>query len=95
MRRQLVLAELLVGIGDVASLAGLTQIVAVFDARIFRILEAAGCKPEIFRTSRRIGGTMSYAALFDMNEAFQRAVRSGLGIEGSVLATDDQELIAG
>jgi N-acyl-L-homoserine lactone synthetase len=44
-----VLAELLVGIGDVARLAGLTQIVAVFDARVFRILEA-GCRPEIFWT---------------------------------------------
>ena len=37
---------------------------------------------------------MSYAGLFDMDEAFQRAVRCGLGIEGSVLATDAQELIA-
>jgi acyl homoserine lactone synthase len=89
-----VFAELLVGIGDVARLTGLTQIVAVFDARIFRILETAGCKPEIFGIPRRIGGTMSYAGLFDMDEAFQRAVRGGLGIEGSVLATDDQELIA-
>jgi acyl homoserine lactone synthase len=89
-----VLAELLVGIGDVARLAGLTQIVSVFDARMFRILGAAGCKPEILGTPRRIGGTMSYAGLFDMNEAFQRAVRNGLGIEGSVLATDTQELVA-
>ena len=89
-----VLAELLVGIGDVARLAGLTQIVSVFDARIFRILKAAGCKPELIGTPRRIGGTMSYAGLFDMDEAFQRAVRCGLGIEGSVLATDAQELIA-
>jgi acyl homoserine lactone synthase len=89
-----VLAELLVGICDVARLAGLTQILAVFDARIYRILEAAGCKPEILGTPRRIGGTMSYAGLFDMNETFQRAVRRGLGIEGSVLAMDDQELIA-
>ena len=89
-----VLAELLVGIGDVAKLAGLTQIVAVFDARILRVLEAAGCKPEILGNPRRIGGTMSYAGLFGMTEAFQRAVRSGLGIEGSVLAADDQELIA-
>jgi N-acyl-L-homoserine lactone synthetase len=89
-----VLAELLVGIGDVARLAGLTQIVAVFDARIFRILEAAGCKPEILGTPRRIGGTMSYAGLFDMNEAFQQSVRNGLGIEGSVLATDAEALIA-
>jgi acyl homoserine lactone synthase len=89
-----VIAELLIGIGDVARLAGVTQIVAVFDVRIFRILESARCKPEILGTPRRIGGTMSYAGLFDMNEAFQRAVRGGLGIEGSVLATDGQELIA-
>jgi N-acyl-L-homoserine lactone synthetase len=77
----------------VARLAGLTQIVAVFDARILRILEAAGCKPEIFGTPCRIGTTMSYAGLFNMDEAFQRAVRGGLGIEGSVIATDAQELI--
>jgi acyl homoserine lactone synthase len=89
-----VLAELLVGIGDVARLAGLTQIVAVFDARMFRILEAADCKPEILGTPRRIGGTMSYAGLFDMNEAFQRAVRDGLGIEGPVLVTETQEPVA-
>lgn len=89
-----VLAELLVGIGDVARLAGLTQIVAVFDARIFRILKAAWCKPEIIGIPRRIGGTMSYAGLFDMDEAFQRAVRSRLGIEGCVLAPDAHELMA-
>jgi acyl homoserine lactone synthase len=89
-----VLAELLVGIGDVARLAGLTQIVAVFDARIFRILEIAGCKPEVLGTPRKIGGTMSYAGLFNMDEAFQQAVRSTLGIEGSVLATDAEELMA-
>jgi acyl homoserine lactone synthase len=89
-----VLAELLVGIGDVARLAGVAQIVAVFDARMFRILEATGCKPEILGTPRRIGGTMSYAGLFDMNEAFQRAVRNGLEIEGPVLATETHELVA-
>ena len=35
---------------------------------------------------------MSYAGLFDMNEAFQRAARNGLGIEGSILVTETQEL---
>jgi N-acyl-L-homoserine lactone synthetase len=89
-----VLAELLVGIGDVARLAGLTQIVAVFDSRMFRILEAAGCKPDILGTPRRIGGTMSYAGLFNMNEAFQRAVRDGLGIEGPVVVTEIEEPVA-
>jgi N-acyl-L-homoserine lactone synthetase len=89
-----VLAELLVGIGDVARLAGLTQIVAVFDTRVFRILKSAGCKPEILGTPHPIGGTMSYAGLFNMDEAFQQAVRGTLGIEGSVLATDARELMA-
>jgi acyl homoserine lactone synthase len=89
-----VFAELLVGIGDVAKLVGLTQIVAVFDARILRILDAVGCRPEVLGTPRRIGGTMCYAGLFDMGEAFQRAVRGGLGIEGPVLATEAPELMA-
>ena len=89
-----VLAELLVGIGDVARLAGLTQIVAVFDARVLRILQSAGCKPEVLGTPRRIDGTMSYAGLFKMDEVFQQAVRRTLGIEGSVLATDARELMA-
>ena len=89
-----VLAELLVGIGDVARLAGLTQIVSVFDARVFRILASAGCKPQILGTPRRIDGTMSYAGVFNMDEAFQQAARGTLGIEGSVLATDSPELMA-
>ena len=37
---------------------------------------------------------MSYAGLFKMDEAFQRSVRTGLGIEGSVLAPDMQKLLA-
>jgi acyl homoserine lactone synthase len=89
-----VLAELLVGIGDVARLAGLTQIVSVFDARVFRILASAGCKPQVLGAPRRIDGTMSYAGVFNMDEAFQQAVRGTLGIEGSVLATDSPELMA-
>ncbi len=88
-----VLAELLVGIADVAMLAGLTQIVSVFDARIFRVLKSASCKPQIIGTPRRIGETMSYAGIFDAGEAFQRTLRSGLGIDGSVLARGATELM--
>ena len=80
----LALGELLAGIGEVAIIAGLTQIVAVFDERIYRILKAAGCAPQIIGTPRRIGGTMSYAGLFDTGEgplqAVPRAARNrGLG----------------
>ena len=52
-----VLSELILGIGEVAVAAGLTQIVSVFDARIFRVLRAAGCNPQIIGTPQRIGGT--------------------------------------
>ena len=43
----LALGDLLAGIGEVAIIAGLTQIVAVFDERFYRITKAAGCAPQI------------------------------------------------
>src|SRR5574337_1566400 len=42
-----VLSELIAGIGEVAITAGLTQIVSVFDARIYRVLKAVGCNPQL------------------------------------------------
>ena len=66
----LALGELLAGIGEVGLIAGLTQIVSVFDARIFRVLKAAGCNPEIVGRPQRIGGIMCYAGMFDISESF-------------------------
>ena len=80
-----VLAELIAGIGEVSVLAGLTQIVAVFDERLLRILKAVRCFPEIIGRPQRIGGTMSYAALFDSGEDILTAFRTVVGIESSVL----------
>jgi acyl homoserine lactone synthase len=91
----LALGDLLAGIGEVAIIAGLTQIVAVFDERFYRITKAAGCAPQIIGAPRRIGGTMSYAGLFDTGEGPLQAVRKPLGIKGSVLAPDAQELAFG
>jgi acyl homoserine lactone synthase len=79
-----VLSELIAGIGEVAVLAGLTQVVSVFDARIYRVLKAVGCNPQLIGTPRRIGGTMSYAGLFDTGEGLLSALnafREELGIE--------------
>jgi acyl homoserine lactone synthase len=86
------LCELLLGIGEVALIAGLTQIVSVFDARIFRVLKAAAMNPQIIGRPQRIGGTMSYAGLFDTGEGLLQAARVALGIEGSVLAPGAKEL---
>src|SRR5271154_3525219 len=79
-----VLSELIAGIGEVAILAGLTQIVSVFDARIYRVLKAVGCNPQLIGRPRRIGSTMSYAGLFDTGEGLLSALtafREELGIE--------------
>jgi acyl homoserine lactone synthase len=88
----LALGELLAGIGEVAIIAGLTQIVSVFDARIYRVLRAAGCNPQIIGRPQRIGETMSYAGLFDTGEGPLESIRDALGIEGSVLAPDAREV---
>jgi acyl homoserine lactone synthase len=87
-----VLSELILGIGEVSVVAGLTQIVAVFDARFFRVLKAAGCNPEVIGKPQRIGDTMSYAGVFDTGEGPLTAFRNALGIDGSVLAPGAKEL---
>ncbi len=86
------LSELLLGVGEVALIAGLTQIVSVFDARIFRVLKAAGCNPQLIGRPQRIGGTMCYAGLFDVGEGPLQAFRQALDIHDSVLAPDAKEL---
>src|SRR3984957_4547022 len=81
----LALGELLAGIGEGGILAGLTQVVSVFDARIFRVLRAAGCNPQLIGKPRRIGDTMCYAGLFDTGEGPLQSIRDAVGISGSVL----------
>jgi N-acyl-L-homoserine lactone synthetase len=88
----LALGELLAGIGEVAIIAGLTQIVSVFDARIYRVLRAAGCAPQLIGKPRRIGETMSYAGLFDTGEGPLQSIRAAVGIRGSVLEPWPKEL---
>jgi N-acyl-L-homoserine lactone synthetase len=87
-----VLSELILGIGEVAVAAGLTQIVSVFDARMFRVLKAAGCNLEIIGTPQRIGGVMCYAGLFDTGEGPLQAFRAVAGIQHSVLAPGAKEI---
>src|SRR5262249_17530923 len=87
----LALGELLAGIGEVGLITGLTQIVSVFDARIFPVLKAAGCNPEIVGRPQRIGGIMCYAGMFDISENLLLALREFLSIEGSVLAPGARE----
>ena len=88
-----VLSELIEGIGEVALMAGLTQIVSVFDARVLRVLKAVGCEPEIVGRPQRIGGGMAYAALFEPNPDRLETFRTEMGMGNSVLAAGAKELV--
>jgi N-acyl-L-homoserine lactone synthetase len=87
-----VLGELMVGITEVSVLAGVTQIVAVFDTRLLRILKAVGYPPEIIGRPQHIGNVMAYAGLFESGPKGLAAVRRVFGIENSVLAPESSEL---
>ncbi len=90
----LALGELIVGIVEFGLTAGLTQFVAVFDARIYRVLKAAGSNPQLIGRPRRIGQTMSHVGVFDTGNSPLEAIRRAVGIEGSVLAPETRELAA-
>ena len=88
-----VMSELIAGIGEVALLAGLTQIVSVFDARILRVLKAVGCQPSIIGRPQRIGTVMSYAALFEPDVVRLASLREELQMGPTVLAPGAKELV--
>ena len=67
-----VLSELIVGIAEVSVLAGLTEIVSVFYARIFRVLKAAVREPRIIGRPQRIGDVMAYAGLLEAGPSVLR-----------------------
>lgn len=90
-----VLSELIAGIGEVALLAGLTQIVSVFDARILRVLRAVGCEPEVIGRPQRVGSATAYAALFEPDPQRLEAFRNELQMGDSVLAPGARELAFG
>jgi len=88
-----VMSELVAGIGEVALMAGLTQIVSVFDARILRVLKAVGCEPVVIGRPQRIGSAMAYAALFEPNLDRLESFREEMEMGQSVLAPGAKELV--
>ncbi|MBV9287781.1 MAG: hypothetical protein JO288_08155, partial [Hyphomicrobiales bacterium] len=88
-----VLSELILGIAEVALIAGLTQIVTVTDWRLFRMLRAAGGDPQIIGKPQRIGDTMTCAILFDQGEGTLAATRAALGVQEPVLDPHNRGLV--
>ncbi len=65
----------------------------MFDARILRVLRAAGCPPQIVGKPQRIGDVMAYAGLFEPDPVRLADYRVTLGMGDSVLAPGAKELI--
>ena len=87
-------AELILGIVEVGLNAGLTQIVAVFDTRVYRMVKAVGCDPQLIGQPQMIGSTMSYVGVFDTGNSPLRKIRRVVGIQHSVLTPEIRELAA-
>ncbi|WP_152047927.1 acyl-homoserine-lactone synthase [Aureimonas psammosilenae] len=76
--------ELVAGAIEVGLAVGLTHIVSVFDARILRVLRAAGCSIELIGEARTIGSVLTHAGLFEVSEEVVAAIREVNGLEGSL-----------
>ena len=77
--------ELLTGIVEVGLLAGLTEVVSVYDAMFARILKRANCAAELIGKPARLGDIMGYAALFEISERMLGNLRKAAGITEPVL----------
>jgi acyl homoserine lactone synthase len=83
--------ELLAGIVEIGMLAGLTEVISVYDARMARILKTAGCPAEIVGSPQRIGSVMTYAGLFEISPRMLANIREASGITQSVLESKNGE----
>ncbi len=83
-----VMRELILGAGEVALYAGLTQIVSVFDERIKLLFQDAEIPVEIIGRPQMIGKVMAYAGLFEPDPDAMAAYRIKYGMPASVLAPD-------
>jgi acyl homoserine lactone synthase len=86
--------ELLIGIVEVGLLAGLTEVVSVYDAMFARILKRANCAAELIGKPARLGDIMGYAALFEISDRMLTNLRQAAGITESVLEESSVKQLA-
>ena len=89
-----VTGELLCGIVEVGQIAGLTDVVSVYDAMFARILKRANCPAEPIGEPRRIGRVLAFAGLFEISDRMLGNLRAAAGIRSSVLEPESVERFA-
>jgi acyl homoserine lactone synthase len=88
-----VTCEIIVGINDYGMMAGISDIMAVIDPVMDRVLKRSACAPyDYVGTQKPMGKVPALAALLDCTEERGQAVRAFSGIEGSVFLSDDEAL---
>ena len=83
-----VTTELLCGIVEIGIMAGLTDIVSVFDAHMLRVLRTAGYAPELLGRPQKIGAVTTHAGLFDVSEEAWRRIAMIGNVRDRVFAPD-------
>ena len=88
-----VTCEMVIGINDYGMNAGISDIIAVIDPVMNRVLKRSACAPYDYLGSQvPMGKVPAMAALLDCTEERSQAVRAFSRIEGSVFLEDDEAL---
>jgi len=80
-----VTAELIAAMGEVGVLAGLSNIVTVYDHFLRRIISRAGCDETLVGGPQDIGGVKTYAGMFQVDELDLEAFKNNWGIDGDLV----------
>ena len=80
-----VTAELIAAMGEVGLLAGLSNIVTVYDQFLRRIISRAGCDEILVGGPQDIGGVKTYAGMFRVDELDLEAFKNSWSIEGNLV----------
>jgi acyl homoserine lactone synthase len=80
--------ELMHGGCEVAMMAGISQIVGVFDPFMLRVYRRTGWGPEIIASSDKTNPGPIYLGLWDVSEASLMSIRERSGIKDTVLEVD-------
>jgi N-acyl-L-homoserine lactone synthetase len=77
--------ELMQGGCEIAMMAGVQQIVGIFDASMLRIYRRVGWSPEIIASTKRLGLHVIHVGLWNVDDASLAFMRERSGISRSVL----------
>lgn len=80
-----VTAELIAAMGEVGIIAGLSNIVTVYDHFLRRIISRAGCDETLVGGPQDIGGVKTYAGMFQVDELDLETFKNNWGIEGNLV----------